>query len=193
MSQEPVSRPRVEGEREREILAAALEVLAEVGYDRLTMDAVAAAAKASKATLYRRWSKATLVVDALKMTKTSHDEPADTGTLRGDLIANFCGMGSITDPQTLSVFTSVLTAIGRDPEFADAYRRDVLGPKIESTRAIYARAQERGELRDDIDLDILAPALAGVLLHRYFVLGRPPSPEVVERAIDHIILPAALA
>ena len=46
MSQEPVSRPRVEGEREREILAAALEVLAEVGYDRLTMDAVAAAAKA---------------------------------------------------------------------------------------------------------------------------------------------------
>ena len=49
-------RPRVEGDREREILDAALEVLAEVGYDRLTMDAVAQRAKASKATLYRRSS-----------------------------------------------------------------------------------------------------------------------------------------
>ena len=47
-------RPRVEGDREREILDAALEVLSEVGYDRLTMDAVAQRAKASKATLYRR-------------------------------------------------------------------------------------------------------------------------------------------
>ena len=91
------------------------------------------------------------------------------------------------------MFTSVLTAMGRDPEFAEAYRRVVLGPKIESTRTIYARAAERGELRPDLDLDILAPALAGVLLHRYFVLGEPPSPAAVERAIDHIILPAALA
>ena len=49
------TRPRVEGEREMEILKAALEVLADVGYDRLTMDAVATRAKASKATLYRRW------------------------------------------------------------------------------------------------------------------------------------------
>ncbi|MGL5910526.1 MAG: helix-turn-helix domain-containing protein, partial [Phycicoccus sp.] len=57
------SRPRVEGDREREILTAALGVLAEVGYDRMTMDAVALAARASKATLYRRWqSKATLVI-----------------------------------------------------------------------------------------------------------------------------------
>ncbi|MGL5927508.1 MAG: helix-turn-helix domain-containing protein, partial [Dermatophilaceae bacterium] len=60
------SRRRVEGDREREILSAALGVLAEVGYDRMTMDAVALAARASKATLYRRWqSKTALVVDAL--------------------------------------------------------------------------------------------------------------------------------
>ena len=47
-------RPRVEGDREQEIFDAALEVLGEVGYDRLTMDAIAQRAKASKATLYRR-------------------------------------------------------------------------------------------------------------------------------------------
>ena len=53
---EAALRPRVEGDREQEILDAALEVLGEVGYDRLTMDAVAQRAKASKATLYRRWN-----------------------------------------------------------------------------------------------------------------------------------------
>ncbi|WP_235737098.1 helix-turn-helix domain-containing protein [Nocardioides alcanivorans] len=69
MSSSP-SRPRIEGDRQREILAAALDVLVEVGYDRLTMDAVARAARASKATLYRRWTnKPTLVIDALLAVK----------------------------------------------------------------------------------------------------------------------------
>src|SRR5436190_18041434 len=93
-------RPRVEGDREREILDAALEVLAEVGYDRLTMDAVALKAKASKATLYRRWNgKGSLVIDALHH-HHQHEataEPVDTGSLRGGLIASYCGSGGLTD------------------------------------------------------------------------------------------------
>ena len=93
-------RPRVEGDREQEILDAALEVLGEVGYDRLTMDAVAQRAKASKATLYRRWnSKATLVVDGLARQKPLPPVP-DTGDLRSDLITAFCGMGGLTDHDT---------------------------------------------------------------------------------------------
>ena len=90
-------RPRVEGDREQEILDAALEVLADVGYDRLTMDAVAQRAKASKATLYRRWnSKATLVVDALGRMKAP-PVLIDSGDLRTDLVTAFCGMGGLTD------------------------------------------------------------------------------------------------
>ena len=70
------SRPRVEGDREQEILDATLEVLADVGYDRLTMDAVAARAKASKATLYRRWNnKVSLVIDALAAQKGAAGRP----------------------------------------------------------------------------------------------------------------------
>ena len=73
------ARPRVEGDREREILEATLEVLVEVGYDRLTLDAVAAAAKASKATLYRRWNgKASLVVEALAHDKGPAPDPPHT-------------------------------------------------------------------------------------------------------------------
>ncbi|HEY9378647.1 MAG TPA: helix-turn-helix domain-containing protein, partial [Jiangellaceae bacterium] len=63
-------RPRVAGEREDEILDATVRVLVNVGYDKLTLDAVAAEARASKATLYRRWKgKAELVVDAVHRAK----------------------------------------------------------------------------------------------------------------------------
>src|SRR3954463_10749511 len=126
----PIERPRVEGDREQQIFQATLEVLAEVGYDRLTMDAVAARAKASKATLYRRWTnKVSLVIEALQHSKGPTELP-DTGSLRGDLMGVFCGVGGLVDPDTVARFASVLTAIARDREFAEAFRRDVVGPKV---------------------------------------------------------------
>ncbi|HTW14565.1 MAG TPA: TetR/AcrR family transcriptional regulator [Nocardioides sp.] len=184
-------RPRVQGDRELEILEATLVVLADVGYDRLTMDAVATRAKASKATLYRRWTnKLSLVIDALVHSKAM-DEAPDTGSLQGDLEAVFCGIGGLADPNGVATFGAIVTALTRDPEFAAAFRRDVLGPKIEASRAIWARAAARGELRDGLDLDLFEPALAGIVLHRVFVMGEVPDPTLISRVISQIIVPAA--
>ena len=183
-------RPRVEGDREREILDAALEVLSEVGYDRLTMDAVAQRAKASKATLYRRWnSKATLVVDALATRKATPPVP-DSGDLRTDLLTAFCGMGGLTDHDTTSTFGAVMTALTTDPEFAAEFRSRVLQPKAQVSRALFQRAVDRGDVRADLDVDLVAPALAGIVLHRLFVMGEEPGPTLIENVIDQIILPA---
>jgi AcrR family transcriptional regulator len=183
-------RPRVEGDREQEILDAALEVLGEVGYDRLTMDAVAQRAKASKATLYRRWnSKAKLVVEALASTKGVPLIP-DTGDLRTDLLTAFCGMGGLTDHDTTSTFGAVMTAVSTDPEFAAEFRQQVVEPKSRVSRVVFERARDRGDLRADLDLDIVVPALAGIVLHRVFVLGERPDAALIERAVDQIILPA---
>lgn len=183
-------RRRVVGDREREILDATLTVLAETGYDRLTMDAVAAEAKASKATLYRRWSsKARLVVDAV----CSHKEQPlipDTGTLRGDLLAAYCGLGGLGDARSMAVLAAVVTAMARDEEFAEIYRRDFIGPKVSSMRVVLERARARGEVSDDVDIDLVAPALPGIVLHRVFLLGDVATPELVARVIDQIILPA---
>ncbi|WP_341927701.1 TetR/AcrR family transcriptional regulator [Nocardioides psychrotolerans] len=185
------TRPRVEGVREQEILDATLDVLAELGYDRLTMDAVATRAKASKATLYRRWNdKASLVIDAL----LSHKGPLivpDTGTLRGDLVASFCGMGGLTDHQQIAVFASLLTAVARDADFALAFRRDFIGPKVGVALQIFERARDRGEVNPDVDLDLLATAVPGIVLHRLFLLGHTPDEAVIARVIDQIIIPAA--
>ena len=186
------TRPRVEGERELQILDATLEVLDEVGYDLLTMDAVATRAKASKATLYRRWKgKPELVVAAIMAHKGEAVVP-DTGSLRGDLLAAYCGSGGLNDPLAQSVLSAVVTAMVRDPEFAEVYRRDFIGPKVAASRAIYERARERGEVHPDSDLSVLAPALAGIVLHRAFLLGDAVTPELLGRVLDEVVLPAAL-
>jgi AcrR family transcriptional regulator len=178
--------------REAEILEAALQVLQDVGYDRLTMDAVALRARASKATLYRRWnSKLRLVIDALLTTKQTPVVP-DTGSLREDLLQMFCGLGGVTDDRAVGMVASVITAVGRDPEFAHAFRTEIIGPKIAASQKIWERAQARGELRPDADLSLLEPALAGIVLHRVFLMGEKPTEDLVARVVDQIILPAAI-
>ena len=185
-----VSRPRVEGLREQEILDATMHVLEEVGYDRLTLDAVATVARASKATLYRRWNdKVTLVIDALA---SNHpvEEVADTGDLRTDLIATYCGHGGLGNKHAVGAFGAVLTAVFRNEEFAAAFRERIIGPKAAASRAVFARARARGEIGDHVDLDLVAPALAGIVLHRVFLLGATPDDDLVARVVDEIVLPA---
>ena len=156
------TRPRVEGEREQEILDAALEVLAEVGYDRLTMDAVATRAKASKATLYRRWTnKLTLVIDALVAQKAT-PEPPDTGSLRGDLAAAYCGFGGLTDPRDRRPLHQ---RPHRDRRATPSSPRPTAprcsAPRSPRACAIFERARARGELRDDLDISPDRPGAAG--------------------------------
>lgn len=188
-----LTRPRIEGDREHEILDATLSLLATAGYDRLTLDAVATAAKASKATLYRRWaSKAELVVDAIERAKGApHLEDADTGSLRSDLLAMACTSGGLNDAQSLAVFASVITALHHDQEFSEAFHARFLLPKVAQSRAIYERARERGDISPDVDLDLLSSVLAAIILHRSFVLQLPVDDETVERIVDEIVIPAA--
>jgi AcrR family transcriptional regulator len=189
------TRPRVDGVREAEILEATLQVLAEVGYDRLTMDAVALRAKASKATLYRRWNgKVALIIEALQHHHQLPEEPVvDTGTLRGDLIESYCGTRGLTDKPEVAAFGAVLTAIMRDPEFAAAFRRDVIAPKLAAASAVFERAVQRGEIPPGVDIELLAPALAGIVMHRLILVGEAPTRDLVTSVIDQIILPAAAA
>lgn len=187
----PITRPRVEGDREEEILDATVAVLLGNGYDKLTLDAVAKKARASKATLYRRWeSKAALVLDALSREKgLPGQEVPDTGSLRGDLIAVFCAHHHATE-KAEQVLGAVVTALGNDAEFAAEFRTRFIEPKLEVTRAIYSRAIGRGEIDADLDLEVIAPAMAGIVLHRSFVLGLPVDDDFVARVVDNVILPA---
>jgi AcrR family transcriptional regulator len=189
----PRQRPRVEGGREDEILDATVEILAELGYDRLTMDAVATAAKASKATLYRRWStKAELVVDAISRAKgCPMPEDVDTGSLRGDLISMACESGGFTDEMPMSVMAGLLTALHRDADLQKAFKERFLAPRLAITNGVYERAVRRGEIAADVDVELLSETLPAVIIHHAFVLGIQPTEDLILRVIDHVILPAA--
>ncbi len=186
-------RPRVEGEREAEVLDATVDLLLEVGYDRLTMDSVAARAKAGKATLYRRWSsKQRLVVDAVNRSKrTPVAPPPDTGSLRSDLLRTFSGPDAIVPAEAHRLVGVVMSALQTDPEFAAEFRTHFLVPGVAVMGQVYRRAAERGELRSGADVSLLGPALPAILLHRVLVLGEPITDELVGRVVDQVILPAA--
>jgi AcrR family transcriptional regulator len=186
-------RPRCAGDREAEILDATVELLAQSGYDRLTMDAVAHAARASKATLYRRWStKAELVADAISRAKSApRVNQADAGNLRDDLLAVACHQGGLNDIHSLAVLASLITALHHDEEFAALFHERFLRPRLQQMRQVYQQAQARGEIAPDVDLDLLSPVLAAIILHRAFVLRAPIDDATVTRIIDEIVIPAA--
>jgi AcrR family transcriptional regulator len=189
------TRPRIEGERENAIFDATMRLLATTGYDRLTMDAVAAEARASKATLYRRWqTKADLVVDALVWLKNCmpHEIP-DTGSLRGDLLSVACNEGGLTDQMPRAVFGALITAMQRDEALAVAFQNRFLAPLEQRTRSMFERAVARGEIADDVDLALIGSVLPSIAIFRALTRNEPVGPELIEQIVDQVVLPACRA
>ncbi len=193
-STEPVARPRVEGDRETEIYEAVIRLVVEVGYDKLTFDAVAADVRASKATLYRKWStKAALVVDAVASRFCSNPAAvADTGTLRGDLVTGACeDRGLTSDLPTL--IGSLVTALHRDADLNEAFRTRYLEPSLERGFEIFRRAQERGEIGADANLRQLSMILPAMCINEAIVFGREIDRAGVLSIVDDIVIPACAA
>jgi AcrR family transcriptional regulator len=185
-------RPRVEGSREEEIFDATLALLLESGYDRLTLDAVATRSRASKATLYRRWSgKADLVVDAIAQIKGELPEVPDTGTLTGDLAALAHGshQGNGVDGQSFDIMCSLATAIHRDAELRGALLTRFLAPRQALLLKILARARDRGEIRADADLELIGDILPALLLYRVSFTDMSDLPALATQVTAQIILP----
>lgn len=188
------TRPRVEGERVTEIYASVLRLLVDYGYDKLTFDAVAADAHASKATLYRKWSaKAALVVDAIGATicPTVLDRP-DTGTLRGDLVSGACRAGGLTSGLP-DLMGALMPALHRDAELMREFRARFLDPMITGAIAVFRRAQERGEIGPQADLGQLASILPAMCVHRAVVFGQDTGRNDVTTIVDEVVLPACRA
>jgi AcrR family transcriptional regulator len=181
--------------RDPEILDATLDILAETGYDGMTIDMVAARAKAGKATLYRRWaSKPELVLEAvacMKATDVDLNAPPDTGTLRGDLVAMVRSPSLRESERKLKVMAGIVSMIARDPELAIAAREALVDPRARANRIIFQRAIDRGEISADCDIETLCTIGPAMVAYRTLMLRQPVDRDFLIRAIDTIILPAA--
>ena len=180
--------------RDPEILDAALDVLAETGYDGMTIDMVAARAKAGKATLYRRWaSKSELVLDAVACMKVSDVDltsPPDTGTLRGDLVALVKSPTIRESERKLKVMAGIVSMIARDPELASAAQEALVEPRARANRIIFQRAIDRGEIPGDVDIEKLCLIGPAMVAYRTLMLRKPIDRDFIISIIDGVILPA---
>ncbi|GAA4607448.1 TetR/AcrR family transcriptional regulator [Actinoallomurus liliacearum] len=184
--------PRRRGEvREEAILLATLELLAEVGYDRMTMDAVAARAHASKATIYRRWpGKPELVVSAVKRYAASPTAaPAESGDLRQDLLAVLLAMRSSLTGQDADLILGLMIAMRRDAELAAAVRSQVVTDKGEAFGAVITRAVARGELPATVDTALFVEISSAMLFSRLFVTGETLDDAFIHHLLDAVLLP----
>jgi AcrR family transcriptional regulator len=176
--------------REYELLATTLELLQEHGYDRLTVDAVAATARASKATLYRRWpTKAELVLAAfVEGTRQVAVDP-DTGTLRGDLLK----LGeSIRAHVTTHAGTirAVLMEISRSADLAAMMHEQFLDQRKALMSHVLARAVARGEIESSAITEDLWDVLPGYLIFRTVLAGRTPSRRTIVDLVDNVLIPS---
>ncbi|MFL6139199.1 MAG: TetR/AcrR family transcriptional regulator [Frankiaceae bacterium] len=179
--------------RDPEILRAALEVLAEIGYDKLSMEAVAARARAGKATLYRRWpGKAELVVDAITcLHDTGEQAPIDTGSLRGDLRVLLLGGLSEVGEFEIGCVTGLMTALRRNPDLAKVFEERFLSRKLQTAREVFERASERGEVAPGHDIELLASVGPALLFHRLLLSSKPLTRHYISRVIDEVVIPLA--
>jgi AcrR family transcriptional regulator len=176
--------------REAELLAVTLQLLQEHGYDRLSLEAVATTARASKATLYRRWpTKAELVLAAfVEGTRQVAVDP-DTGRLRDDLLAlgeAICAHVSIH----ASTIRAVLVETSRSAELNETMQQQFLGERKAMMKQLLARAVDRGEIEASAITDDLWDVLPGYLIYRSILTGQSPGQRTVRDLVDNLIIPS---
>ncbi|WP_406000807.1 TetR/AcrR family transcriptional regulator [Streptomyces sp. NBC_00829] len=186
-------RRKLTPERERELLAVTAELVGEVGYEQVTMAAVAQRAKCSTATLYRQWeSKPRLVISAWKALTAEHKHDlshVDTGTLRGDL------MGAVeylvADDPANGTFASVPAAIVQDESLMEIVREILIHPILRDLAQLLDRAVSRGEIASGNPvIGVADQVLLGPWLAQTILFGTPATQELMESVVDLVLLPA---
>ena len=180
--------------RDPEILAAAIEVLAENGFDGMTIDMVATRAKAGKATLYRRWpSKNELVIDAVACMKMGDLDVAhlpDTGTLRGDLVAMIKPRSIQEAEKKMQIMAGLMSMLSTAPELADAANNAIAKPRAAANRFLMQRAIDRGEISPQCDIETLALVTPSMAAYRTLIERKPVDRDFLISLIDGVLLPA---
>ncbi|GHF64402.1 TetR family transcriptional regulator [Streptomyces mashuensis] len=191
-SRTPARRTRLTPERESELYEAVLALLREVGYDGLTMDAVATRTHASKATLYRQWKgKPELVASALRHQQPVSLADIDTGSVRGDLQAMVCDAEEDRMVEDAALMRGLHRAVHDNADLKQALRRLLIEPELAALDAMLGRAVDRGEVApDNPALGYVAHLMVGVFMARPLIDDTPVDPAYLSGYIDAVVLPA---
>jgi AcrR family transcriptional regulator len=174
-------RPRSEAARIA-VLRSALKLLGENGFSDLTIEAVASRAGVAKATVYRWWpNKAALIADAFASSATRKLHFPDTGSVRTDMSRQMCQLVKIFRSRRGRIVSAILAGGQSDPELIAAFRDRFLKPRRREAYGTLRRAIQRGELRRDLDLDLLLDALYGPIYMRFLIRHDNLTSDFIER------------
>lgn len=170
---QPVGRPRSQA-ADQAILSATLQSLSDVGFAKTSMSGIARRAGVSSATLYRRYHNLDdVIVAAVAQLVDTHPVP-DSGSLTQDLRSYLRTLAEWLGSEVgTRLIPALLDEAHRNPALADAIRTFVGGPAREELTAMFKRAIDRGEMRPDIDLGLVADMCTGPFYIRRVGPGRP--------------------
>ena len=182
----PPGRPRSAAADEA-IVDATLALLVEEGFDRLTMDAVAARAGVGKATIYRRWcSKEALVIEAVA--RRTDPFPAEVaGSARDMLVALTEGVLAASRSGIGRLLPCMVGASVTNPALAAHYRAQILAPRRARLAEVIRAGVESGELRADLDVEIAIDQVVGPLLYRIMFAGDAVPDDHCARLVDAVL------
>jgi AcrR family transcriptional regulator len=182
----PSGRPRSERAR-RAILKAANELLESEGFVAVTMEAIAERAGVSKATVYRWWpNRAAVVMDGFLSTVSSEVPFPHTGHAREDMRIHMRRLTEAFDGKIGRTVAALIAEGQANPELAEALRSRWLSVRRAEAREILKLGIDRGELREDLDLEVAVDVLYGPIYYRMLVGHAPLDDDFADALANHV-------
>jgi AcrR family transcriptional regulator len=176
----PPGRPRSEQARVA-ILRSTLKLLADKGFSDLTIESVAEHAGVGKATVYRWWpDKAALIADAFARSTKRNLHFPDTGSVRTDMSQQMRQLIKVFRSRRGRIVSAILAAGQTDRNVIAAFRERFMMPRRREAYATLRRGIQRGQLRKNIDMDLLLDSLYGPIYMRFLIRHDSLTAEFVE-------------
>ena len=170
------------------ILTAAMQMVEEGGFSKLTIEGVAAKAKAGKATIYRWWpNKAALVMEACLHEVQAQVPFPDTGNAREDFRRHMQLTVQMVSTSKGKLMTMLIGCGQEDPELVEAFRTNYMAARRAEATQVLLRGMRRGELRSDVYPDVALDALYGPIFFRLMVAHAPLTPDFVDAVCDAVM------
>jgi AcrR family transcriptional regulator len=170
----------------RAILAATIALISELGYDRVSIEAIAKRAGVGKQTIYRWWpSKGAVALEALDDSLAFVVDFSDSGDIVEDLRTHMKAVTQLLGSTQIGpVIQGLIAAAQSDPALSRAHLEQLIEPATVAWLDRIARAQESGEMRADADPQTIIDMLFGAMYFRLLLHTRPPEPEQIDAALD---------
>jgi AcrR family transcriptional regulator len=184
-------RPRSEDAR-KAILRSTLKLLQEIGFPDLSIESIAANADVGKATVYRWWpNKAALVADAFSSSADEELRFPNTGSVRDDVSIQMKHLVRVLRGKRGRIVAALIGGGQSDPELIKAFRDRFMMPRRQEAYAILRRGISRGQLREDLDLDLTLDTLYGAIYMRFLIRQTGLTEDYVDEVVRAVMDGAA--